>query len=283
MNDLVMRQMTEDDGGFFLELISLTGWGNTAEDLCRMLYYEPRGCFVAVLDGVDAGMVASTGYGEVGWIGNLVVLPECRGSGIGAGLMRRAMRHLLDSGVSTIRLDSVEKAIPLYERLGFRAEFGSLRFTGTGEPSKVKGTEAMKPSDLGDVVELDMRFFGAPRERVLRRVQGDFPELCFVTRESSRIVGFIMAKPSDVSVRIGPWICDPSRPDLAEDLLRRLIGEVRGEKMWIGVPEENQASVRILRDNGFESLPTSLRMCYGRCEPMGDVAGRFSIGAADKG
>ncbi|UCD44173.1 MAG: GNAT family N-acetyltransferase [Candidatus Bathyarchaeota archaeon] len=283
MNDLVIRQMTEDDEGFFLELISLTGWGNTAEDLRRILYYEPRGCFVAVLDDVDTGMVASTGYGEVGWIGNLVVLTERRGGGVGAMLMRRAMRHLLDSGASSIRLDAVEKAIPLYERLGFRVEFESLRFTGTGEPAQVEGIEAMKASDLGEVVELDRRFFGAPRERMLIRVQGDFPGLCFVARESSRIVGFIMAKPSDVSVRIGPWICDPGRPDLAEALLRRLMGEATGEKLWVGVPEKNRASVRILRDNGFGSLPTSLRMCYGRCEPMGEVAGRFSIGAADKG
>jgi len=283
MNDLVIRQMTEDDESFFLELISLTGWGNTADDLGRMLHYEPLGCFVTVLDGADAGIVASTDYGEVGWIGNLMVLPERRGRGIGAALMRRAMCHLLDSGVHSIRLDAVEKAIPLYERLGFRTEFGSLRFTGTGKPTQVKGTEEMKASDMGEVVELDTRFFGASRERMLGRVQGDFPGLCYVARAASRIVGFIMSKPSDVSVRIGPWICEPGRPDLAESLLRRLMGEVRGENLWIGVPEENQASVKILKENGFESLPTSLRMCYGRCEPMGDAAGRFSIGAADKG
>ncbi|TRO46501.1 N-acetyltransferase, partial [Candidatus Bathyarchaeota archaeon] len=76
--------MTPEDEDFFLELIDLTGWGNTAADFRRMLYYEPGGCFKASADGVDVGMVGSTRYGSVGWIGNLVVHPGHREGGIGA-------------------------------------------------------------------------------------------------------------------------------------------------------------------------------------------------------
>ena len=275
--------MAEGDLSFCLGLMRLTGWGNTADDLRRMMSYEPGGCFIASLDGEDVGMVGSISYGRVGWVGDLIVLPDHRGRRIGASLVRRALRHLEGSGVVSVRLDSVEKAIPLYRRLGFREEYPSLRFTGIGRSSRASGVERMNQADLAEVSELDERYFGAPRERVLGRVLHDFPDLCHVARVGSRISGYIMAKVGEGSHKIGPWICDPREPGLAEALLRRIMDEADGESLWVGVPGGNLASVEILKSNGFGSLPTSTRMCLGDCAPMGDVRGVFGIGAADKG
>ena len=278
-----IRPMVPEDEGIFLELIGLTGWGNTAADFRRMLHYEPGGCFLASRDGVDVGMVNSTRYGSVGWIGNLVVHPGHRGGGIGAALMSRAMEHLTDSGAASIRLDSVEKAIPLYERLGFRAEYASLRFSGLGMAFDVPDVEEMHASHIEGVLSLDAKYFGANRERMLRHVFEDFPEYCFVAYEREVVRGYIMAKRGESNVRIGPWGCEPSRAELAEGLLRRMMGAAVSEKLWIGVPEGNRASVEILTEHGFSSLPSSLRMCYGECSVLGDPRGRFSIGAPDKG
>lgn len=141
----------------------------------------------------------------------------------------------------------------------------------------------MTQRDLPEVVGLDEQFFGASRERILRRVLYDFPDLCFVTRSDSKIVGYIMAKVGKGSHRVGPWICEPKKPEIAESLLHRLMGEASGHRLWVGAPGVNKASVMILKDNGFEDLPSSLRMCYGDCRPMGDSNGIFGIGAPDKG
>jgi GNAT superfamily N-acetyltransferase len=278
-----IRRMVPEDEGFFLKLISLTGWGNTAADFRRMLLYEPRGCFLASVDGVNVGMVNSTRYGSVGWIGNLVVHPGHRGGGIGAALMIRAIEHLTDSGAASIRLDAVEKAIPLYERLGFKAEHLSLRFNGLGMAFDAPDVEEMNSINLESALDIDARYFGADRERMLRRVFEDFPDYCFVASEEGVVRGYIMAKRGESNVRIGPWVCEPSRAELARSLLRRLMDVTAGEKLWIGVPEGNRASVEILTAHGFSSLPSSLRMCYGERSIMGDPRGRFSIGAADKG
>ena len=280
---LEFRVMTLDDMGLYLRLMEIAGWGNTADDLRRLLHYESEGCFVASLDGEDVGMVASTDYGEVGWIGNLVVLPEWRSRGIGANLMKVAMSHLLDSGVRSIRLDSVAKSVPLYSRLGFRGEYPSLRFTGKGKHRRVLGIDRMEEPDLPRVIELDGQFSGLDRERMLRRVYGEYPSLCFVARDDGGIAGYIMAKPGEGIYRVGPWICMPERPDLADALLRRLMAEVAGEWIWVGVPSLNSASVEILGENGFERISTSTRMCYGECRPLGNRRGVFGIGAADKG
>ncbi len=281
--DLEFRVMTLDDMDLCLGLFKVAGWGNTTDDLRRMLNYEPGGCFIASLGGVDVGMVASTGYGDVGWIGNLIVLPDWRGRGIGASLMMKAIRHLEGSGASSIRLDSVQKAIPLYTRLGFREQYWSLRFTGEGREYTTHGVESMTAADLDTITSFDGPLFGPDRGRMLRRVQNDFPDLCFVSRGPSGLEGYIMARVGDGTTRIGPWVCLPGRPEVAEALLEALMMEERGEKLWVGVPEANQASVEILGKHGFVSLPSSLRMCRGTCGPMGDLEATFSIGAPDKG
>ncbi len=283
MSNADVREMTSGDLDFCLEMFWITGWGNTADDVLRMISYEQGGCFVASMDGEDVGIVGSIGYGEVGYLGNLIVQPEYRGRGIGAILMKEAMQHLLDSGVKSIRLDAVPKALPLYERLGFKGESLSLRFTGLASETGSTGCERMDEMDLLEVSELDLRLFGAPRERVLRRVHADFPGLCFVTREDSRLVGYIMAKEGEERIRIGPWICEPDERGIAEKLLHRLMDEVAGSILWAGVPEENRGSVEILERNGFGNGPSSYRMCHGECGETGMVEGVFGVGGPDKG
>jgi len=283
MTGIDIREMTVGDLGFCLEMFRITGWGNTADDVLRMISYEPGGCFIAGLGGEDVGIVGSIRYGEVGYLGNLIVQPGHRGRGIGAALMKEAMEHLLDSGVKSIRLDAVPKAISLYERLGFREESLSLRFTGLASETGSTGCERMIESDLPAVLSLDQRLFGAPRGRVLRRVHADFPKLCFVVRKSSKLNGFIMAKEGEGRTRIGPWICEPDEWGSAKKLLHRLMDDVAGSPMWAGVPEGNRCSVEILERNGFKSGLSSHRMCYGRCGETGIVEGIFSVGGPDKG
>jgi predicted N-acetyltransferase YhbS len=283
MTDAEIRAMTPEDLGLCVGLFGMVGWGNTADDVRRMLSYEPGGCFVATVGGVGVGIVASTSYGGVGFVGNLIVRPDHRGRGIGASLMRTAITHLLDNGARSVRLDSVPKAVPLYRRLRFREEYPSLRFTGAGRRLPWEGVERMTPADLLEVMELDRRYFGAQRGRILERVLLDFPGLCFMVREGSGIVGYIMAKVGEGVYRIGPWICEPGRPEVAESLLHRLMSEADGQRLWAGVPGVNEASAEMLKGKGFESLPSSLRMCYGECEPMGDPRGVFGVGAPDKG
>jgi predicted N-acetyltransferase YhbS len=283
MADVEIREMTPEDLGLCVGLFGLVGWGNTADDVRRMLSYEPGGCFVATVGGAGVGIVASTSYGGVGFVGNLIVRPDHRGKGVGASLMRAAMTHLLDTGARSVRLDSVPRAVPLYRRLGFREEYPSLRFTSVGRRLPWEGVERITQADLPGVLELDRRFFGAQRGRILKRVFLDFPDLCFLAREGSGVVGYIMAKIGEGVHRIGPWICKPERPKVAESLLHRLMSEVEGQRLWAGVPGVNEASAEMLKENGFESLPSSLRMCYGECGSMGDPRGVFGVGAPDKG
>ena len=278
-----IRVMTHGDIDLVMRLQEMVGWGNTRADAERSLYYEPSGCFVASVDGVDVGMVNSFLYGDVGFIGNLIVLTETRGNGVGAALMRRAIERLTSDGAGTIRLDGVQKAIPLYERLGFKGEYWSLRYSGVAAKAPHHSIEPLAREDLEQVARLDRRFFGLDRTQKLKRAQHDFPELCFKASKGGVIRGYIMAKTGASNVRVGPWICDPKSSEYAGPLLNAFTSKVEGRKVWIGLPEFNKASVKIIEGKRFTQMPSSLRMFYGAHKKVEDVSGIFGIGAPDKG
>ncbi|MBT3284813.1 GNAT family N-acetyltransferase [Candidatus Bathyarchaeota archaeon] len=278
-----IRVMRPKDEGFFMQLMDAVGWGMTPDDYKRMLTFSPEGLFIAQEDEVDLGMVSTTSYGSIAWIGDLVVLPESRGHGIGAILMQKAIDHLTGIGAKSIRLDAVQRAAPLYRRLGFKDEYWSLRYTGVAKTHKVTKTRPMELDDLDKVVALDKSVFKESRHGALHYVYRQFPDLAYTAWDEDELTGYIMAKPGKTDVRIGPWICKPGYRDVAEELLHSLMNQVQGEGMWIGLPEGNQDGVRILESNGFKPNQSSLRMCYGDLSVVENVEAVFALGGADKG
>jgi GNAT superfamily N-acetyltransferase len=277
------RVMKESDLDFFMQLMDMVGWGMTPGDYDRILRFSPWGCFIAGSDGEDLGMVASVNYGDIAWIGNLVVLPMSRGQGIGAKLMQHAMDYLVSTGTKSIRLDGVQMAIPLYHRLGFRDEYWSLRYTGVARKHPETTCKSMRKEDLNEVTTLDLSVFKASRRDILEYFYGLYPELCFTAWDEGELVGYIMAKQGKDQVKIGPWIAKRGYHSEAEQLLDSVMNQRVGANLWVGVPEANKASISILEENGFTSLPSSLRMCYGGCRVVEDVISIFGLGGPDKG
>jgi hypothetical protein len=197
--------------------------------------------------------------------------------------MKKAIKYLGESGVQSIRLDAVQRAVSLYRRLGFREEFRSLRYRGVAQSGNGDLAVNMREAFLEEVFKLDEAYFGISRGVMLNRVYAEYPEHCFTVWEGSKIEGYIMAKEGDPVNRVGPWICNPTRPEHAGQLWNSLMHSFNGEEMWIGIPEENRTSVDIVEATGFIEHPSAIRMCLGECSPLGDVTGRFSIGAPDKG
>jgi len=280
---LKIRTMLSKDLDFARYLTETVGWNNSIGDFERLLYYEPEGCFVAEQNDKPVGMVTTTTYEKLAWVGCMIVLEQYRGKGIGSELMKRAIHYLKTKNVETIRLDAVPKATPLYKRLGFKEEYDSLRFIGTGQKMMCRKVSKMKNEDLENVVHLDTQFFYANRERVLRRVYEDFQDLCFVFSVDEELVGYIMAKRGPDQIKVGPWICDPKHIEIAEELLKAVLNEARGIKIWVGVPIGNKNSVNILKRYGFADQPKSIRMYSGKRGYIGLINGVFGIGAPKKG
>ncbi|MCE5973383.1 GNAT family N-acetyltransferase [Sinirhodobacter sp. WL0062] len=80
---------------------------------------------LAFVDDRPVGTARLFAKGEAGKIGRVCVLPEARGTGLGAALIHAACQHLKDRGCTTARLGSQIHALPFYEKLGFAA-FGPI-------------------------------------------------------------------------------------------------------------------------------------------------------------
>jgi mycothiol synthase len=84
--------------------------------------WRPELVVFAELDGRLAGVVASSAMDDVGWIGELGVLREHRGRGIGQALLHRAFSDFSGLGLTRARLnvdsDNATGATRLYEKVG---------------------------------------------------------------------------------------------------------------------------------------------------------------------
>ncbi|MCW4014312.1 MAG: GNAT family N-acetyltransferase [Candidatus Bathyarchaeota archaeon] len=278
---ITFRVMKPTDLPFFMHLMDMVGWGMTPQDYDRILRFSPTGCFIASENNQDLGMVATTNYGTIAWIGNLVVQPETRGKGIGAALMQHAIDHLVSKGTKAIRLDGVQAAVPLYRRLGFKDEYWSLRHTGTATHHTTDCTP-MKPEDLDAVSKLDKQVFKDDRRHVIEYFYELYPELCYTAWENDKLVGYIMAKEGASNTKIGPWVAEPGHP-CAEKLLYSVMNQRVGGEIWVGTPEGNKLSVAILEKLGFVPHPSSLRMCYGDSSIRENVEYTYGLGGPDKG
>ena len=90
---------------------------------------------LARLNGKPVGSARLLVMGKIGKVGRVCVLPEARGTGLGAEIMRAAVqRFRAVAGVEKVKLGAQTHALGFYERLGFTA-FGP-EFDDAGIPHR---------------------------------------------------------------------------------------------------------------------------------------------------
>src|SRR5438105_1328482 len=166
-----VRLMTEADVPLGMRLKAANGWNQTEADWRRYLELQPDGCFVAALDGAPVGTLTSCIFGPVAWIAMVLVAAEHRGRGLGKALMRHALEFLEGQGVRTVRLDATPLGQPLYEKLGFGAEYTLHRYEGTLPPAgAVAGVEPLRADQIEEVCRLDQAVTSTDRRKLLQRL-----------------------------------------------------------------------------------------------------------------
>ncbi len=212
MKILSLRQMKEADLPAADELRRLAGWNQTLEDWRRLLWLEPRGCFVAVQEGGVLGTVTTTTYGQaLAWIGMMLVHAEHQRRGIGTRLMRQALEYLQGRGLKCVKLDATPAGRPLYEKLGFVSQ-GTLtrcQRPAEGQTQSLERAAAdereLTDADWEAVEEIDCAAFGASRSRLLRSLAQD-GRAALVWPAPGRVVGWGMLRPGANADYLGPAI-----------------------------------------------------------------------------
>jgi ribosomal protein S18 acetylase RimI-like enzyme len=280
----ILRSMQLADLTFAAACTAAEGWASETLATFEAFYqHDPNGCFLAELTGRPAGICIATPYGRSGFVGELIVHPEARGRGIGAALLNHAVEYLRKRGAETVYLDGVVKAVPLYERNGFRKICRSLRFSGTLKGESHPDVRPMQTNDLPAVFALDQHAFGADRSFLLARRLQLFPELCRVMVEDGKLAGFILGRRGEGRAAAGPWVIaqEARAPLRLLESLARQVGEV---SFGVGILETNRRAAELIRSLGFaEREDSPWRMALG---PSGDLGASplcLAVGTAATG
>lgn len=284
----VIRTWKQADLTYVAESVQREGWGYSRRDVERCWNLEPDGCFVAESENKPIGHIFSVLFGEIGWIGLLIVNPEKRGMGAGAALMGAAIDYLEENGARTIKLEAVERAAPLYRRLGFVDAFDSLRFRGIPGQNKkqsrnIETASLMHENDILEIAEFDAQCFGANRLSVLKSLYSDFPQYCFAAKENQRVSGYIMARKTLDEFWIGPCICAESQ--VAEFLFSTLFEAMRKEFRYLrlGFPALNTNARKLVEKLGMQLVGKSIHMIRGDRKNQSDSTRIYGIGGPEKG
>ncbi len=280
---VTIREMTAADLDFATSLIHQAGWSSESMDsFSAFLAHDASGCFIAEAGGEKAGVCIATKYDRNGFIGELVVSKHLRVLGIGQLLFQRALDRLLGAGLESIYLDGDLNAVSYYEKMGFRKVCRSLRFRGKFKGKKHDHVRFLRPGEMDRLCGLDKEFFGDDRSFFMRRRAETFPRMCLVAERQGDIKGWIMARPGDGLLAIGPWAA--LVPEEAAPLLEHLASEHGTEALRVGVLEKNAEAVRLLRSwPGLQEGIHSWRMVRGPSERLGDHPALYAIGSGAKG
>ncbi len=284
MAETEVRVFRKRDVSWAIRLTDLEHWGYTRADFERLLALEPEGCFVAVVGGKRAGITCSTTYGKLAFIGAVIVHPEMRGKHIGEALMNATLDFLDRRGVETARLNAYLNVIPFYERLGFHGEYENVRYQGnvaaSGSPG---GGRPASAEDLPEIAHFDSFYFGASRERLIARLFQEFPEHFLVVRDEGGVRGYIVANADGGAAEIGPWVANPTMPEVAGDLLHGLLSRLGPIRIGLTAPTPNEHHERMAGELRLETAFRTLRMYRGRDAYHGLPKGIFALAGLEKG
>lgn len=196
---LEIDRLTEADLPDAVALSTEAGWNQTAADWRRLLALAPRGCLVGRLDGALVATATTVDYGDVRWIGMVLVRKAFRGRGFGTAMLERAI------GDGPCGLDATELGRPLYRKLGFADVAPIDRWVGTlsaGEPGR--RVEPLRPDTLPAALAFDEDACGVLRAPLLGHLAGEPDVHQWVALDGDRVVGLASLRPGREHWHLGP-------------------------------------------------------------------------------
>lgn len=212
-------------------------------------YFYP---IAAEQDGVIAGCANVIWNKCAGWLGNIIVLPEFRGRGIGSNLTRHLVDFLHARGSIPQILIATSMGEPVYRKLGFKAVSQYVFLKAEQPPAllELTGIRPCKLEDTASVFRIDRAITGEERRLLLTRFLDDG-----WIHESpvGEVDGFFLP-----GLGQGLVLAENDTAGLA--LLGFKIG--RGSTSAV-VPEANTVSLEYLIKNGFQETTCNPRMVLG--------------------
>jgi len=213
-------------------------------------YFYP---FAAELDGELVGCANGLWTGNAGWLGNIIVLPEYRGHGIGLAVTKHLVDFFHAKGCASQILIATKMGEPVYRKLGFETVSNYI-FLKAKQPviaPETTGIRSIAPEDCGAIYRLDNSITGEDRRLFLER----FLPSGWVHESAPGVVdGFYLP-----DLAQGPVVAEN---DVAGQVL--LAYKLSHGSQTVVIPEANQSALNYLLEHGFQETARAPRMILGR-------------------
>ncbi len=237
------------------------GWNQIASDWRRFMGMQPQGCFVAELDGKPVATTVTCIFGPVAWVAMVLVEVAARRKGVATSLLKHALQFLDGQGVRTVRLDATAAGRPVYEKLGFTAEYALTRYEGIAPAIEAQPNVVVADTSLiREIITLDHRATGTDREKMLLRLFEESPQAMRVLCRDGRVGGFVTTRCGANASHIGPCI---AASDAGAPLLREALSRCNGGSVFIDVPRDNAGALAVVETSGLKPQRHFTRMCRG--------------------
>ncbi|RXE55226.1 hypothetical protein ABH15_10540 [Methanoculleus taiwanensis] len=262
--ELVVRRMEPREVDIAVAWAEQEGWNPGIHDAECFHAADPRGFFLAELDGEPIGCMSAVVYNDTFAFGGFYIIkPAFRGRGYGSRLFDAAMAHAAGRNIGG---DGVVEMQEKYkERSGFTLAYRNIRFEGIGGGGEPPGLVDVADLPFEQVLAYDTAHFPAPRPAFLRAwlSQGDSIGRA-VVRDDGTLAGYGVIRTCFNGYKIGPLFADT--PADAETIFHGLMAFAPGECVYFDTPEPNTAAVDIARRHGMEQVFETARM-YTRSVP----------------
>ncbi|MBN1893983.1 GNAT family N-acetyltransferase [bacterium] len=189
--------------------------------------------------------------GDAGWLGNIIVLPEFRGRGIGTALTEHLVGYFHSKKCRTQLLVATDMGEPVYRKFGFRRTLTYRFFKGcTLEGPADARIREMETRDFPAVIELDRRISAEDRAVLIGKF---FPGARVFEEQSGHICGFFLPA-------FGAGLVIAEDPEAGVALLAHK--HSIPDRITV-VPESNSAALDFMIRNGFEEVLGAPRMVLG--------------------
>ncbi|MFK8113234.1 MAG: GNAT family N-acetyltransferase [Rubripirellula sp.] len=263
-----VRLMAVEDIDEVIHLCRGAGWNQTRQDWNRLIRYQPNGCFAAVIDDQIVGTVTTTSYrDDLAWIGMMLVDERYRRRGVATRLMKASLEHLTTQQVRCIKLDATPLGFPVYQRLGFRAEWGFQRWergSKVNDESNRSVGDELNESHL----TLDRQAFGADRSAWLQLLAADSTTV-------THPLGFGMIRPGHLADYLGPVVAESV--DAGSEIIQQLLAQQTGRPVFWDLPHVRDEWGELPTKLGFQPVRDLTRMWFGTELVGGDVRQQFAI------
>lgn len=260
VNDVVISTMNLSDMQMALDWADAEGWNPGLHDAQAFYYTDPGGFFMARLNGHPAGIISAVAYDDrFGFIGFFIVRPEYRGHSLAMLLGRKAFSYL---GKRNIGLDGVPERLDNYRAFGFSVAHGNTRYTGTASGIVDARVVPLIDVPFSALLAFDHRVSGFQRQTFLAHwINQPGCHALSIPDEEGKLLGYGVIRPCRRGYKIGPLFA--SRPDVARILFDNLCGRVKGEQVFVDVPDNHEVSTTMVTQAGFLPVFSTARMYSG--------------------